>query len=231
MQYIEKRKKLNQALRSLEKLSNVHGISIPAAALQVVKNRKQEVSDYVAANGVLPAENPAMLATQATLIHEGKIQSKIENSGISNYIEAENAVFQDEFDGSNYDNGEFDNFLEGGLLGSILSAGAAGIDAINKKRIKNNKKPILSNKFWTSLKTKVGDKVNVVRDDEGYQISIDAPKATATGEQSEIGAGISAAVKNIEKEKKKEFLRKNMPLIIGGVIALIVVIYFIARKK
>ena len=229
MEYIKERAKMNAAFRTIDKLASDNNIKKESAALLVVKNRATEIEDYVAAHGVVPAKNPASLAVQATLIHEGKIEDKTA-AGVPNYFEAENSVMQDEIDF--FKNGMSDNFLGGSLLGSILSAGKAGIEAINKKKIAQGKKPILSGKFWQNLKVKVGDKVTATRDDDGYNVSIAAPRPAPTpeSEKSAIQAGIDAAMASIERQKKQEFLQKNMPYIIGGVIALIVLI-FVLRKK
>lgn len=231
MKYIQKRKKLNAAIATLDRIASSNGITKETAALEVVKNRLPIVEDYVASHGVIPAKNPASLAIQATLIHEDKINEKMDN-GISNYIEAENAVFMDEAD--NYDGEEVSNFLSGSLLGSVLAAGKSGIEAINKKRVATNKKPILSGKFWQNLKTKVGDKINVERDSEGYKVEIDAPEKPTKESDTEIANGMRAARDRfIDKETARyanDWFDRNKFYILA-IVALAVFVFVMNKKK
>ncbi len=234
MDYIQKRQKLRGAINALQNIAAKENITVDTAALEVVKNRRREVEDYVAAHDVIPATNPATLAMQATMLHTAKVEDKI-NEGVSNYIEAENAVFQDEADFLRY--GETpDNFLGGSLLGSVLAAGKAGIQKLNEKRIAKGKKPVLSGKFWQGLKTSVGDKIAVNRDAEGYNIQIAAPRPVGgqmtDAQQVLYAAGKGFAVSEAERRAilAKEWFQKNSLYIIGAIV-LIIGIYFIAKKK
>ena len=226
MDYIIERNNLERALKTIDKIAEDINVPSSHVALQIVKNKRQQIEDYIASHGVMPALNPASLAVQATLLHEGKIHAKM-SSGISNYMEAENSVIQDGIDF--YRNNLTSNFMDGSLLGGVLSAGKAGIDKINEKRSANGKKEILSGKFWQMLKTKVGDKVDVQRDAGGYHVTVKAPQVK--GEiGADIEAGLQAARNSIISSEKKAWLKKNKYYIAMTAALLIFVILYLRKK-
>lgn len=229
MRYIQEYANFNAALSTIDKISADNNLQPEAVALKVVENNREKIEDYIAQNNIVPAKNPASLAVQATLIHEGKVYDKIDN-GVKDYFQAGRAVMQDEIDF--FENGIYSDFIGGSLLGSILSAGKAGIDKINTQRTAKGKKPILSGKFYQNLKTKVGDKVQVIRDDNGYKIEVDAkrPQATPDAQKSALDLFITGAVDDVERQKKREVLRKSLPYVIGGVLATILIIVLLRKK-
>jgi hypothetical protein len=205
-------------LRGVKKLSMKTGLSPDAIKLTIIEEKRPEIEKYVKNAGQVPSKNPVMLATQVTLIREKKIADKMKISG-KGYDDS-SAILSAEEERQSYTGGE-ENFA-GALLSVITSVGSKGIEGINAKRKETGKKPILSGAFWQSLKSKVSV------DDEGVTVR--------TGEgrpmkDTELTRGLTAAQDELERQGKKSWLKKNLVLIILGVVILAAAIWYFTKKK
>jgi hypothetical protein len=229
MRFINIRKKYQNSQRAIADVAKKKGIPVEAVALQAVKEKLPAVRKYVTAAGLIADENPVNLSIQAAIAHENKIKHKMESQGITDYFVAENAVFNDEADNFDGDD-EVENFAPA-LLAVVGTVAGKGIEGINQKREQRGKQPILSGKFWQNLKSKFGNVRAQVGEDE-VRLRLQAnPNVRQTGEQTELGAGIIAARGELERQAKKDYLRRNLPVVlIVSALVIVAVIYF-AKKK
>lgn len=212
------------SFRALGRLSARTGIKPLTLGQMIIEEKRPEFIKYVKNAGMIPETNPIKLAVQTTLIHQNKIAKKIKETGLP-FDEAEKQVFHDD-DVNSYTGVE--NFAPA-LLSVASSVGGAGIKAINDKRAKTGKKPILSGKFWTSLKEKLSGVT--LNQTEGGGLNIDVAGRSTGAPTSELGAGLSAMQTQLEKEGQKSFFLKNKYLIIAGVVVLVIGAYFLIKKK
>lgn len=228
MKHLHRKNKYQSGFKELQDMSIKAGLPADIIALRIMKQRRPEIAAYVAKNGQMPKDSLPELALQAAMVHESKVAAKM-NEGIPSYDIAENAVFAEEQ--QEYDSAAFDDSYQDfapALLAVVGTVAKAGINAVNAKREEKGKKPILSGKFWQFLKSKT-ENVDVSTDGDKLVIGIDGKPRKAT--DSELAAGLAGSMEEIERQKKKEFLKRNLPFIIAGVVLLIVVVYFIAKKK
>lgn len=215
----------NMGFGALGRLSARTGIKPLTLGQMIIEEKRPEFIKYVKRAGMVPETNPVKLAVQTTLIHQNRIAKKMRETGLP-LAEAEKAVFHD--DDVNSYTGEAENFAPA-LLAVASSVGGAGIKAINDKRAKTGKKPILSGKFWTGLRDKL--KGVTLAQTEGGGLNIDVAGKPTGAPSSELGAGLSAMQTQLEKEGQKSWFLKNKYLIIAGVLILIVGAYFLIKKK
>ena len=211
------------SFNGLERLSKKTGIKPSTLGVMIVEEKRPEIERYVRKFGRIPAKNPVELSMQATLTHENNVAKMMRVKGLP-YMEAQREVFAQEsalnFDGS-------ENFAPA-LLSLVASVGKKGIESANAKRIQNGKKPLMSGKFWQWLKSKTA---GVSLNSEGDNLNIGIAGRTRSGEQTELSAGLMGAQAELERQAKKDYLKRNLPFIILGVVALGVGIYFLAKKK
>lgn len=207
----------------LERLSKKTGIKPATLGVMIVEEKRPEIERYVRRHGLIPAKNPVDLSVQATLTHENKVAGIMRKQGLP-YREAQKVVFMEE-SALNFTGAE--NFAPA-LLSLVASVGKKGIDATNKKRAQSGKKPFLSGKFWTWIKEKTK---NISLSNDGDDLNIGIKGTKGTGEQTELGAGISGAQAELERQAKKDYLKRNLPIFIIIAVALGVGIYFLAKKK
>lgn len=225
MKYIQRKKKINNGYLQLQNLSNVSNLPVDVVAQKIVDQRRPEIDSYVSAAGLTPEENPAALATQAYLIHNDRIADAMQRFGIYDVEAGENFVLEQDaqsFDGN--DHNAFNSFAPA-LLAVIAPVAKKGIEAINDKRIKNGKKPILSGKFWDFLKNKTELSA------DGSSLDVKLKGEPGEPSQSELAAGLRAAQAELEAQAKKDYLKKNLPLFIVIGVAVIAAIYFIVKKS
>jgi hypothetical protein len=212
-----------QSFTGLRRLSKKTGIKPAQIGVMIVEEKRPEIERYIRKFGRIPAKNPVELSIQATLTHENNVAKIMRTKGLS-YNDAQREVFEME-SALNFTGAE--NFAPA-LLGVVASVGRAGIEGINKKRIQNGKKPILSGKFWQSLKAKTSG-VDLTTDGDNLNISIAGRKRT--GEQTELGAGLSGAQAEIERQAKRDYLKKNLPIIILALVGVGIAVFFLVKKK
>ena len=205
-------------LRAVKKLSIKTGLTPDAVKLTIIEEKRPEIEKYVKNAGQVPSKNPVLLATQVTLIRERKIADKMKISG-KGYDES-SAILNAEEERQSYTGGD-ENFV-GALLSVITSVGAKGIEGINSKRKETGKKPILSGSFWQSLK----NKVSVT--EEGITLNTGGGKPM---KDTELTRGLTAAQDELEAQGKKSWLKKNLVLIILGVVILAAAIWYFTKKK
>lgn len=228
MLHLNRKKQYYDSFDEIQSYASQSKLPADIIALRVVKKNMPRIKKYVSEAGQIPSENIPELALQATLIHESKVASKMKN-GIPSYEAAENEVFRDEqqkFDSSAFDDSYQD--FNPAILGAVATVAKAGVTAINKKREEKGKKPILSGKFWNFLKSKT-ENIEVSTEGDRLVIGVDGKPRKAT--DSEIAAGLNASIEEIEKQKKKEWMKKNLPIIIVFAVIIIVGVYFLARRK
>lgn len=211
------------SFNGLTRLSRKTGIKPRTIGLMIVEEKRPEIERYIRKYGRIPAKNPVDLSIQATLTHENNVAKVMRTKGLS-YLDAQKVVFAEE-SALNFTGAE--NFAPA-LLGLVASVGKAGIEGINKKRVQNGKKPILSGKFWQNLKDKTKG-VDLTTDGDNLNISIAGRKST--GEQTEIGAGLSGAQAEIERQAKRDYLKRNLPIIILALVGIGIAVFFIVKKK
>jgi hypothetical protein len=204
------------------------GVTTSDVSLQIIANNLKSIQEYVRRGGNIPESNPIKLAVQAALTHENAIAKKIRLENLT-YEQAEKKVLSEE-NRKQYFNGDSEEFL-GLTLAAITATAKKAIQKINEVRAQNGKKPLLSGKFWQSLKKKAQDAdVQIQQTDEG-KISISANLPSTSAKQTELGAGLEAAGSEIESQKKKDFLKKNLIWIILGAVVIIGGVIYLARKK
>lgn len=227
MKYLAKKAAIKRALNTHEILAKKNNTTPENVALEIVKNRREVIENYVRKFGMEPSKHAAELAVQAILLSEGQIHNLAQENNID-YESAENTLMENEIESEQYG---YDNWIGGSLLGSITRAGKKGIETINKKKIANGKKPILQGKAWTKLKQKVDGKINVKIDDEGYRITGTLPPPspdTKANDRTDAGAAIAGIQSSLTKDAIKDWV-KNNTLIIALVI--FAGIYLYQNKK
>ena len=224
MLYLRKRQGLQQGLSHIDRLARKHKKNPFTLARDIVEHQKKGIHQWVKRHGHIPKENPMALAAQTTVIHENKINEKM-RSGIPSYDGAENAVFYDEQ--LSEDRGNYEDF-DPSVLGAIFKAGDAAIMAVNSHRAKNGRKPILSGKAYTNFKKKITDNIHI----DGQNITYTLPTGTeqTEEEQSDLKIALGAAKHSLVSTAQKDWLKKNLPIILF-VVAAVVVIVIIKRKK
>lgn len=199
-------------------------------ALKANQKRKNQLKKYIERQGEQPMENVEEQVTQAHLLRNGEIEQRAEqkmeeherNNDIDNPSEytpdpedIEEEIMLEEEENFAF-NGEQDpdNFIDPMTLGLIKTAGQKGVETLNKARAKKGKPPIFSKK-------PKGGKDTGAKSDA--QDIADALKSAS-----------SSAVDEVTKIKKKEEIKKMMPIIVLIGLALVVLtattIYY-ARKK
>lgn len=211
--------KYRNGAKALHFVSQQKGKRPEDMALEIVEEKAPQIIKYIKFNGYTPAKTAEGIATQAALIHEEKIKSYIRDG--YPYEEAEEIALS-ETESEGYD-GDYNDFAPA-LIAVIGNAGKAGIEAINKKREKEGQKPILSGAFWQQFKKKTQG-VDVGSDNDDLLLRI-------KGNESPYDPNnpFSAIAKQIEEDKKREYLQKNLPLIILVTLVLIGLAYYIGRK-
>ena len=228
MQHLQRRKAYYNSFDELQNFASKENLPADIIALRVMRANLPKIKKYVATNGQQPSDKLPDLALQATMIHENKVLAKMQN-GIPSYDAAEADVFREEqqqFDASAFDDSYSD--FNPAILGAVATVAKAGVTAINKKREEKGKKPILSGKFWSFLKSKT-ENIDVSTEGDRLVIGIDGKPRKAT--DSEIAAGLEASMAEIESQKKREWMKRNLPIIIIGAVLVIAAVYFIARRK
>lgn len=226
MKFIQRKRKIAAGYKTLGSLSQIHNLPADVIGQKIINQRRPEIESYVTAAGLVPAENPAALATQAYLIHNDRIENAMQRYGIIDVEAGENFVLEQ--DAQSFDDNEqtpFNSFAPA-LLAVVGAVGKKGVEAINDKRIKNGKKPILSGKFWDFLK----NKTELSQDGSNLDIKIKGNPNAGEPSQSELAAGFRAAQAELEAQAKADYLKKNLPLFIIIGIAVIAAIYFIVKK-
>ena len=211
------------SFNGLTRLSKKTGIKPATLGVMIVEEKRPEIERYVRRHGLIPAKNPVDLSVQATLTHENKVAGIMRKQGLP-YREAQKVVFMEE-SALNFTGAE--NFAPA-LLSLVASVGKKGIESANAKRVQNGKKPLLSGKFWTWLKEKTKA---VSLSSEGDNLNIGIAGRKGTGEQTELGAGLMGAQAELERQAKKDYLKRNLPIFILIAVALGIGIYFIVKKK
>lgn len=228
MLHLHRKKQYYDSFDEIQSYASQSKLPADIIALRVVKKNMPRIKKYVLESGQTPSENPAELALQTAIIHERKIASKM-NNGIPSYEAAENEVFRDEQQKS--DSSAFDDSYQDfnpAILGAVATVSKAGVTAINKKREEKGKKPILSGKFWNFLKSKT-ENIEVSTEGDRLVIGIDGKPRKAT--DSELAAGLTASMEEIERQKKREWMKRNLPVIIIIAVAVLAGVYFLARRK
>lgn len=215
-------------LRKLH-LHKIKGGNPVEMSLGVIRENIHGIRRYIKKHGYNPQPTPLTMAAQATLIHEGKIAEKM-GSGIQSYDNAENAVFYDEQlaeDAQSGYTGESSEDFDPEVLASIFRAGDAAIQVINQKRITKGKRPILDGKAYQNFKRKITDNIHIDGQNITYTLPASSPKSTE--DMSEIQLGLEAAKQSMIKDAQKNWIKKNMPILIMAV-AIVVLIIVIKRK-
>lgn len=200
------------------------GVSVDAVCLQHIKNNAPKVRKFVFDNGMQPSNNPAELALQALLSHEGNIRKRA-NLFQSDFEGAENSIFNEYGNARmavNYDGEVYADFAPG-LFASIFKAAKTGINKINEKRVAKGKKPILSSDKLKNFFEKAGQFVDVKSLGDDLSVLIKSQGGSQL-EQSEIMAGLRAAQGSIIQDKFGDFMRKYGIIIALGVVAVVVVL-------
>jgi hypothetical protein len=226
--FINSLKKYRSGFTKIKNLSNKTGLPPEQVAEMVLIEKRPEVEKFVKASGMKPAQNIRSLAGQVVLAHAKRVNdlAKVKNVDVD---EAEKQIFSlAEYRSYTGGGNDVDNFAPV-LLATAVSLGGPLISGINDKRKASGKKPILSGKFWQSLKGATQGLNLSPMGETGLNIGIEG--RPSTGPRTELGAGLESLTAEIERQKKKEFLKKNLIWIILGVVGFGVLIYFIAKKK
>jgi len=182
-------------------------------AIEYVTSNIGDIQRYVTENGEQPLSNPAELATQAYLLRLRDVNKIKKTLGVSDE-EAELYLDEAESKAQAMNTSEADNFI-GGLLAVLAPVAQKGAEKIAADRASKGKKP----GFWGFLAGNQQDDNNA------------AANAAAA---ANAGYGLKVAAQDvfeaIKKEEKRKEINKMLPLIIGGVVALIVITALIARR-
>lgn len=191
--------KFERSFRGLGRLSEKTGIKPETIGQMIIEEKRKDFEKYVRQGGLVPETNPVKLAIQTTLIHNNKIAKKIKDTG-KPFEDAENLVFSEE-ERNEYTGGDSEYF-DSSLLSTAYSVAQKGIATINEKRVQSGKKPILSGKFWQSLKARTNE-------------IIPTEPATAPVE-----------------EPKQSFLKKNKYFVMVGLFIVVIIgIWYFTKKK
>lgn len=214
--HINKKRRFNEAIKGFHRMATEQGTQPENIALTVVEEKKPIIQRWVKEHGEKPYDNPAMLAAQATLLHENKIWQKMQKNAIPDYFDAENAVMAEEQhqEDSNY----FDDF-DGGILGAVLTAGDKALDRINAKRTARGKKPILAGERGKKLREKVKLAPEFIELKKGGI-------ATGANSESDIAIIKDELINEIRRRETKEAVKKYLPL----AIIVLVAVFFIGKS-
>lgn len=248
MYYADKREKYEGAMIDIARRAGQTGENSSQIAMGIIDQNRESVENFVRQNGETPKESIEALTAQAAIIHERNVEAKQE-SGVPDYIVAENAVLQDyaldEF------NGDVDNFSPE-LLGSIFSGAKQAVQKINGKRAESGKPPILTGKkkgaLWIknqaaekaalTVKTPLirkpdGNLEKIFTDGDGVNVDgtpiIQQPAGnnkaanTIRDLQNIINGGIGGA----RQHETKNAIMQYLPYLLIGAVA----IYLIAKKS
>lgn len=227
MKFSQKRRIYLNAFRALPEVARKRGLTPQQYALQVIKEKRPQIEQYVKNGGNKPSKDDFILSTQATLTHENNVarEMRLENT---DYNTAEENVFLiDQMREAQNFNDDYEDFAPA-LLAVVGAVGGKGIEAINAKRTHQGKKPILSGKFWDSFRNKTKG-VSVGTEGDRLIIGIDGKPTTAAEPNTAAGAAIEAMQRQLETEAKKDYLRRNLPVII--ILAALAIAAFLYFKK
>lgn len=214
-----------QEINSQLERANAANVSTPAIALQTVQENLPAVQNYIQANGMQPQSNPAAAALQASQILTKKVEDKMQT--VPDPQLAYESVLQDEQDWINQqyeENGEEypDEFL-GGIIASVVAAGKALVNKINKKREEKKKPPILQGAGWQAVGATLTNALPAI---EQAANDATARRAQPVAEKSTVGTVVDAVV----RDQKRQALNQYMPFIIAGLIIIIIFAYRAGKK-
>jgi len=214
----------NEINSQLER-ANAANVSTPAIALQTVQENLPAVQNYIQANGMQPQSNPAAAALQASQILTQKVEDKMQT--VPDPQIAYESVLQDEQEWINQqyeENGEEypEEFL-GGIIASVVAAGKALVDKINKKREEKKKPPILQGAGWQAVGATLTNALPAI---EQAANDATARRAQPVSEKSTVGTVVDAVV----RDQKRQALNQYMPFIIAGLIIIIIFAYRAGKK-
>ena len=217
------RNKYNRGFIGLRNLSRKTGLKPELVGEMIIKEKRGEIARFVKEAGMTPDTDSTGLAIQATIAHQKRVEQKAKQENLS-LSEAENKVL-DRQEFLSY-TGNVEDF-DPSLLAVVASVADKGVQALNAKRVQQGKKPILSGPFWQSLKTKTK---NVGLSAEGSDLNIKI-RGGETPTDSQLAAGLGGAADEIERIKKREFIKKNAVWFALAGVAIIVLIYLAIKKK
>lgn len=196
-----------QAMQQLNNTAAVTGLQPETVALANVAANAPTVASYVEQQGLIPQQNPAALAMQATQAFVNEVENR-QNEGVPDWDTAQDSVIQDYQE--SWD--EADNFF-GSILQSVFAAGKALVEKINVKRTAKGKKPLFGGKGWKKIAEKVADNKEVVTDSmnsaEKAFLALtkkEVTEAVRKEKQSAVGAGADALINDQKKQAIKEYL-------------------------
>lgn len=197
----KKTAKRENAAKTIQALAQRDGVTVEDVAMQVVKNRQGEIEKYVVSKGEQPLQNVAELATQAYALRQNDVQNVAQAMDM-NEDDALEYIEASEEEAEEYNHPESDQFI-GDIFAALKPVAAKGLEKIAAKRAVKGKKPGI-----------LGKLSNVLNGGAGVE------------KEPTI---LSEAVQAVTDVKKKEEIKKMLPVIIGGTLVLIVVVFLIAR--
>lgn len=183
-------------------------------SLDYVKANLPDLKRYVASRGEQPLVNPVELSVQVAALREKEISDVMNAIGCSRQ-DAETFIDESEAERIKINSPEADNFI-GTIISAIGNVANKGIEKIAANR-KAKGKPT---KFWDFLSKNTKPKT-----DSGQTYGTDQPK---------FGEGIKIFAKDVlndirDNERNKE-IKKALPLIIGGLAAVILITVLITSR-
>ena len=222
----------------LERIAAVTGNPIAAIAVRVMRKKanKQRMGEYIQSRGEVPEqvpENPDLetlhqmgqygqlrsqhIKEKLQELREGNPQAGIAPEPMATEVDAEEEVLGYEsemygFDADNFDSP--DNFIPA-IAGIVAKVGQSAGKAIQQSRAKKGK-----GVFWNK---------------KGFQKGVDDVKKLAGKKEgkpeTEVGKAVDEQIKEIEKQKKKDFLKDNIVWIVLGVLLIGFFAYSAGKNK
>lgn len=200
------------------------------------KKAKQWSQRYVEQRGMEPSDDEEELIPQFAQARDQHVQERLEEMQAGNPATGEDpdpeATYEDAhedilgyeaemygFDASNYDSA--DNFIPA-IIGAVGKLGQAAGKAIGNARAKKGKTT-----FWQRLfKKKDGSKTGAAK------LAEDLAAGKKSGDaQTDLGAGALGIKEQVRKDEINATLKKNLPLIIIGVVVLGVILFMVGKKS
>jgi hypothetical protein len=145
------------------------------------------------------------------------------------------------------DKDQVDNFVDPAIIAGIINTAGAKINSADLKRAANNKPAGLlgalgqgGTKAYDALRKYLNDPTNAdekkavlsgVITDVSQLRMFNTDQVPNTGGGSGLKLLGKDLVDEVAKQKKKEVIQKYLPIIIIGLVALIIIVVLIARKK
>jgi hypothetical protein len=187
-------------------------------ALDFVKSNEGDVKKYIVSQGETPHENVAEMATQAFLLRQKEIDTVARTMDVP-HTDAEVFLEESEAKAQEISHPDADNFL-GGIMAGVGQVASVGLGKLADAHQKKTGKRGVAGFFADVLGGLAGggEKADNSGNDKGNAAT-----------NYSLGMLAKEIEDKVVDNKKKQVISQNLPLIIAGVVALILITILITR--